>query len=51
VLTAAAEQPAAQNAHEVAKSRDLSILFIVSAIVMLIAGALTSIDRKLKAAK
>ena len=51
VLTAAAEQPAPINAKEAAKSRDMSILFILSAIVMLVAGALTSIDRKLKQAR
>jgi hypothetical protein len=47
VLTAAAEQPAAESVASIAKGKDMSILFALSAGVMLIAGALASIDKKL----
>lgn len=48
VLTAAAEQPPASQVAAAAKGKDMSILFGISAGVMLLAGALASIDRKLK---
>ncbi len=48
VLTAAAEQPAPLNAAAVAKGKDASILFVLSAVVMLVAGALISAERRLK---
>ncbi|MDB5178895.1 MAG: mucin7-like protein [Patescibacteria group bacterium] len=48
VLTAAAEQQPAQKVAAIAKSKDMSILFALSAGVMLVAGALASIERKLK---
>lgn len=48
VLTAAAEQPTPLNAAAVSKGRDESILFVLSAVVMLIAGALMSAERRLK---
>jgi hypothetical protein len=48
VLTAAAQQPAAQKVAAMAQSKDMSILFGLSALVMLVAGALFSIDRRLK---
>ncbi|HUD11617.1 MAG TPA: hypothetical protein VMS08_04345 [Candidatus Saccharimonadia bacterium] len=48
VLTAAAAQPAAESVASIAKGKDMSVLFALSAGVMLIAGALASIDKKLK---
>lgn len=47
VLTAAAEQQPAKVAAA-AKTRDMTIVFGLSAIMMLMAGALASIDKKLK---
>ncbi len=49
VLTAAAEQPAAQKLVAAAKGQDMSILFALSALAMLVAGALASIEKKLRA--
>jgi hypothetical protein len=48
VLTAAAEQPAPLSAAAVAKGKDESILFVLSAMVLLVAGALMSAERRLK---
>ena len=47
VLTAAA-RTTAQQAVAATQSRNMSLMFILSAIVMLIAGALATIDKKLK---
>ena len=46
VLTAAASSP--QQVLAVAHSKNLSLMFILSALVMLIAGALAAIDKKLR---
>ncbi|GAC1372430.1 MAG: hypothetical protein NVSMB39_6650 [Candidatus Saccharimonadales bacterium] len=49
VLTAAAQtSPAGASAAAATQSRNLSFLFIASALVMLIAGALLSIEKKLR---
>jgi len=48
VLTAAAQQPAAQKVASIAGGKDMNVLVIVSAVIMLMAGALVSIERRLK---
>jgi hypothetical protein len=48
VLTAAAEQPATESVASITKGKNMSILFAISAGLMLLAGALVSIDKKLK---
>jgi len=48
VLTAAAEVPAPESVASIAHGKDMGILFGLSALALLIAGALTSIDKKLK---
>jgi hypothetical protein len=48
VLTAAAQQQAAQKVAGAAQGKDMGILFALSAMVMLVAGAMLSIDRRLK---
>ncbi len=48
VLTAAAEQPVSARAAAQAKGRDMSMLFGLSAVVMLLAGVMASVDRKLR---
>jgi hypothetical protein len=52
VLTAAVQQqPAPEKVQSVAKGKDLNILFILAAAGLLVAGALSSIERRLKHAK
>jgi len=46
VLTAAAKLPA-QDVVAATKAKNMSLMFIISALIMLVAGALLTIDRKL----
>jgi hypothetical protein len=48
VLTAAANQSVPAKVASQAQNRDMSLLFAISAVIMLIAGALATIDSKLK---
>jgi hypothetical protein len=48
VLTAAAQSPAKATAAAAAQSKGLNIMFLLSAIVMLAAGALMAFDKKLR---